>query len=194
MNRRELVAGVVSLGVLGGAATALWRGLPAADGVDSAAKPEVDESVDDGPLEIETIDARGSEGGTLTVPTDGITVVTSFSVTCTQCQRMMPPLSDAYERLEDDDGDAVTFVSIFPPTDESELREWWREHDGNWPVGFDPGRRFRTQYGVMGTDLLVIDANGEKRWQTDRVLESHRYARNVERVLEETEVNDEESG
>ncbi|EMA39659.1 TlpA family protein disulfide reductase [Halobiforma nitratireducens] len=191
MNRRELVAGIASLSALGGAVAVLRRGLPAADGPrsgsDTASEPNADGTsiAGDEPIEVETIDAQGSESGTLPVPNDGITVVTFFSVTCTQCERMLSPLADAHERLTSEYGDAVTFVSLFPPTPEPDLREWWREHEGNWSLGFDPAGRLATRYRVAGTVLLVIDADGENHWRTDRVLESDRYVRRLESIFEE---------
>ena len=69
-----------------------------------------------------------------------------------------------------------------------------RDSDGDWSLGFDPKGRLGTRYRVAGTELLVIGPEGESHWETDRVLESDRYVRNVERVLEATEADADDGG
>lgn len=195
MKRRELVAGVGSLGVLAAGSALALTGLPSIEDDDpSADDDESGGGVNDGPIELKTIDAPGSEAGTITVPNDGVTVAMFFSITCGRCGQLMEPLGDAYERLEAEHGDDVTFVTIMPRAFESEIREWWREHDGNWYLGHDKAGRLATRYRVAGTDVIAIDADGEAHWRTDAVLDGDRYARKVESVLEESRENETVTG
>ncbi|SDQ35770.1 TlpA family protein disulfide reductase [Natronobacterium texcoconense] len=193
MNRRELVAGVASLGVLGGGLVALQRGVPFQDG-DSAGAENTDEEEgdDDGPIEIETIEARGSEAGTLDVPNDGITFVTFFSPVCHRCRSLMPNLVEAQERLADEDG--LTRVSVTTQQSPEQLRDWWEEHDGHWTLAHDDDRTLSDEYEVVSHPvLLAIDPDGIVRWEDEGVLEADRIVRRVESVLEEHLENDVET-
>ena len=182
MRRRELVAGIGSVGVLAGGGTVLWRGLPtlADDG-----RPAGETGGD--PLEVETIDARGSEAGTLRVPTDGVTVVMFFTTGCGNCQAQMPRLDEARSHLAERHGDAVEFLSVTYQTPETkpedELREWWRLHSGNWSVGYDSG--LASSYSVVGFPVtIVVDSDGEKRWEETGVQDADTIVDAVEDILE----------
>ncbi|APW99871.1 alkyl hydroperoxide reductase [Halobiforma lacisalsi AJ5] len=201
MNRRELLAGVTSAGVLGGAAATFRFGLPSfatASGAGSTADSSGGDGDSDGdgngngndsggPIELETIDARGSEAGTLPVPNDGVTVVMFFSPACGTCRKLMPHLAAARERLVDAGyGDALTVVSVTARQSESSLREWWLEYEGNWYLGFDPGRSLAAQYQVVGYPVLVaVDEDGNSRWTDTGVVSADRIVRNVEPLLED---------
>ncbi|SFB98953.1 Thiol-disulfide isomerase or thioredoxin [Halobiforma haloterrestris] len=127
MRRREVLAGAAGLAALGGGAIAVSERNPL----------ESDAAVD--PIELETIDAPGSDAGTVAVPERGrVTFVELFATWCGVCQDMMEPLGRVHEDL---DGD-VQFVSVTgEPIGNTITREdvadWWREHDGNWPVALD---------------------------------------------------------
>ncbi|QFU83431.1 TlpA family protein disulfide reductase [Natronorubrum aibiense] len=193
MNRRELIAGIGSVGVLGGAGTVLVRGLPSFDNGES----ETDDGEDDrNPLEVETIDAEGSEAGTFAVPTDGVTTIMFFTTGCGNCQAQMPRLADAREELVDKHGDRVQFLSATYQTPdtlpEADLREWWTTHSGNWNVGYDSG--LAGSYGVVGFPVtIVVDTDGEKHWEETGVQSTDKIVGAVESVLE-TETFDDDSG
>ncbi|AFZ72073.1 TlpA family protein disulfide reductase [Natronobacterium gregoryi] len=185
MNRRELVAGVASLGALGGGLVALRRGMPF-QGEESAESDGTDDNeADDGPIEVQTIDAPGSEAGTLAIPNDGVTFVTFFSPACHRCRSLMPHLVEATDRLAAEDG--LTRVSVTTQQSPEQLRDWWAEHDGHWTLAHDDDRALSDAYAVISHPvLLAIDADGTVRWTDEGVLESDRIVRNVDRVLEET--------
>ncbi|SFB74971.1 Thiol-disulfide isomerase or thioredoxin [Halobiforma haloterrestris] len=199
MKRRELLAGVTSAGVLGGAAATFRFGLPSfatpagagstadSSGGDGGSDGDGNENDSGGPIELETIDARGSEAGTLPVPNDGVTVVMFFSPACGTCRKLMPHLAAARERLVDAGyGDALTVVSVTARQSESSLREWWLEYEGNWYLGFDPGRSLAAQYQVVGYPVLVaVDEDGNSRWTDTGVVSADRIVRNVEPLLED---------
>ncbi len=144
MRRRDVLAGVGSLGVLAGAGVLVSRGLPSF-GDDTSAEAEPDDSAADGveatpPFEIETIDATGSEEGSITIPGENDVVLTMFFMpTCGICQSMMGVLGRVRNAVDDD---RVTFLGAVHPnfvntTDMTadELASWWDEYDGDWPVG-----------------------------------------------------------
>ncbi|WP_254764227.1 TlpA family protein disulfide reductase [Natrinema marinum] len=186
MRRRDLLAGVGSVGVFGGAAGMVLGGVPSF-GDDPAAATGGEES--EWPLTVETIDARGSEAGTLTVPNDGVTVAMFFVTGCGQCQAHMPHLAEARSRLVDNYGDSVTFLSLtfqsFGTMPQEELRSWWRAHSGNWYVGYDDNSDLAAHYNVIGYPVtIVVDSTGEKRWEKLGVGSVDTMIKTVEAVLE----------
>ena len=190
MRRREIVAGIASAGVLGGAGAVLWRGRPFSGGGAENGTETTDsiDGSDDGPIEVETLDAPGSEAGTLAVPGDGVTLLMFFSPVCQRCQSLLPNFAEAQERLEADHGDAVTVASVTEQQSPEQLREWWDDHDGDWTLAYDPDRDLATRYDVVShPELLVIDADGAVRWHEDGVLEAEPIVDEVERVLEADE-------
>lgn len=184
VNRRELVAGIGSVGVLAGAGGLFWRGPPSFV-TDRAGSDDGD---DGGPLEVETIDAAGSEAGTISVPlAEGATVATFFVTGCGSCQAQMPRLAQAREQLIDRHDDAVRFLSVTYQTPETmppeDLREWWHDHDGEWYVGYDSG--LASTYGAVGYPVtIVVDADGESHWQEIGVQSPRTIVDAAESVLE----------
>ncbi|OIB58703.1 TlpA family protein disulfide reductase [Natrialba sp. SSL1] len=196
MRRRDLVAGVGSLGILAGAGGVLWRGLPVGNespAADSSGDEDADDD-SDGPIVLETIDATGSEEGTIEVPNDGVTVAMFFAPSCGTCQSLMPHLREASDQLNEEYGDDVTVVSVTSTRSEDELREWWDEHDGNWYLGHDPGRSLGVSYRVVGYPvIIVVDENGEKHWHENGVLDARRIYYGAAPVLDEYRERTQES-
>ncbi|TMT85843.1 TlpA family protein disulfide reductase [Haloterrigena sp. H1] len=183
MRRREIVAGLGSVGALAGAGGLLLGGVPSF-GADSGPG-----NGDDGSYTVETIDARGSEAGTLPVPTGDVMVLEFFVTGCGNCQTQMPKIAEAYSQLATDHGDEVTFLGItFQSPDNkppAELRDWWRAHGGNWPVGYDPMGDIAASYGYSSyPTTIVTDADGEKHWGKLGITEPDVIVDHVESVLE----------
>ncbi|OVE84802.1 TlpA family protein disulfide reductase [Natronolimnobius baerhuensis] len=200
MNRRELLAGVASVGVLGGSAAVLWRGLSFGEGADSPSESATDSAENDsdgdttdssGPFELETLEAPGSEAETLTVPNDGLTLAMFFSPVCSRCQSLMPNMADAQTRLSDQYGDELTVVSVTGQQSPEQLREWWVDHDGDWTLAYDDGRVLTDRYDVVTHPvLMVIDSTGAVQWESEGVLEADRIVSSVERLLEDDSAAD----
>ncbi|MDQ2049178.1 TlpA disulfide reductase family protein [Natronolimnohabitans sp. A-GB9] len=194
MNRREIVAGVGSVGVPAGAG-GLFRYGPPSVGTDEPSPDDGTEDDESGPITVETINARGSEAGSVTVP-DGetVTVATFFVTGCGNCQAQIPRLATAREQLRDECGDAVRFLAVTyqerHQLPESDLRDWWATHDGNGLVGYDSG--LAGAYGVVGYPVTVaLFPDGEKRWRDLGVLEAETIVDEVGAVLEaDTDCND----
>ncbi|MFC7114952.1 TlpA family protein disulfide reductase [Natronoarchaeum sp. GCM10025703] len=158
MNRREFVAAAASLGVLGGgAAVATGRLDLGGSPGEAGAKP----------VEIETLDAPGSDAGTIAVPEEGrVTLVTFFATWCRICRRSMPALGTVY----DERGDEVQFLSV---TNEAvggtvtreDVVDWWERHDGRWPVAVDTDLELTARLDASSVPtVLVLDADNEVAW------------------------------
>ena len=190
VRRRDVLAGLASAGVLAGAGVLLSRGPPTpATDSEPAGSDSEDESngVARPPFEIETIDAPGSEAGTLTVPQpETVMVIDFFQTTCATCAREMETLGAARAAV----GDDVVFLSMLAygrvGTPEA-VREWWIDNDGDWPVGIQVGDELQEYYGVFRyPKTIVIDGAGRKHWDNfsektvDELLEAIDAAREAQ--------------
>ena len=158
MRRRHLLAGLASVGVLGGAGLVATRtpALPASIGGSGVE-----------PVTLDTIPAPGSRDGETRIPAPGRpTFVDFFGTWCPPCAEQMPDLRAANERI----GDEVRFVSVTTEgvgwsVTEEEVADWWTEHDGNWLVAADPNAELAAKLDVGGYPTAVaIDAAGRVRW------------------------------
>jgi thiol-disulfide isomerase/thioredoxin len=180
MRRRDVLAGAASVGTLAGAGAVAVYGLPSSGFGDDGEEPAHD------PVEVETVDATGSDAGTQRIPADGeVTFVDLFATTCTICMDQMPALGEAYDRV----GDDVTFVSI---TNEGEgqasdgkISDWWDEFDGRWQVGRDASSDLIIHYGTATPIAVLFDADGNVRWEESGRKTSDEIVSQIEDVLED---------
>ncbi|RQG91276.1 TlpA family protein disulfide reductase [Natrarchaeobius halalkaliphilus] len=186
MRRRDVIAGVASAGVIAGGGALAIFGVPSAEELTGT---DGDGAVHD-PLETETIDAPGSEAGTVLVPEPGrVTFVDIFGTWCAPCIEQMPALAETNERI----GDDVQFLSITNESvgengsiTEEELVGWWDEHDGNWTVGLDPAAELTERYLAGGyPSAAVIDESGRLRWSDSGIKTADELVGRIEAVLEE---------
>jgi thiol-disulfide isomerase/thioredoxin len=167
MRRREAIAGLGALGVLGAGGAVAFGQLGNSEG----------DRID--PLELPRIDAPGSPPGTETVPETGrVTYLSLFATWCTICQRKMDPLGEAAAAVDDD----VQFVSVTnepvgKTVDAGEVAAWWADHDGSWPVAYDETLELSRRVGARGVPYSVVfDADNRVTWsdggyqETDDIL------------------------
>ncbi|MHB9286699.1 TlpA family protein disulfide reductase [Halobacteriales archaeon Cl-PHB] len=154
MRRRDVLGGLAGLATVGGAAYLLGSTPGAATGVD--------------PVELETVEAPGSSGHPITVPERGRpTLVEFFATWCHVCAESMPELRAAYADL----GDDVQFVSVTnEPIPHSvsrdEVADWWRSHDGTWPVAVDADLDLTEKLDATGVPtVVVLDADNRITWK-----------------------------
>ncbi|WP_436346943.1 TlpA family protein disulfide reductase [Natronorubrum sp. FCH18a] len=185
MRRRDVLAGLGSAGVVTGAGAIAVYGIPSTE---SLLGDKSDTEPDD-PLEIETIDARGSEAGTIEVPDLGrVTFVDLFGTWCPPCIEQMPALAAANDRI----GDDVLFCSVTNESvgengsiTEAELAEWWADNDGNWTVGHDPASEITARYLEGGfPTAAAIDASGRVQWAESGVKTADELVSGIEQALE----------
>lgn len=198
MRRRDVLAGIGSAGVVvGGGAIAVY-GLPSVDDVtdeadsDDATATDTDDAASTerhDPLEIETVDAPGSDAGTVSVPaTDRPTFVDLFATWCPPCIDQMPALAEAHDRI----GDEVLFLSVTSETvgetgsiTEAELVDWWDEHDGDWLLGLDPTAELMERYLQGGyPSAVAIDDSGRVQWADSGNKDADELVAGIERALE----------
>ncbi|MFB6163868.1 MAG: TlpA family protein disulfide reductase [Haloarculaceae archaeon] len=156
MERRNLLAALAGVGGAGALGAGGWYAL--GRGTESG--------IDD--VTVQTIDARGSTAGTLTVPLAGqVTVLDVFSIGCAPCKTELGRLRAVQDRLP---GNArlvsVTNDAIGGTLTRDDLRQWWRDNDGNWAVGIDANGDLMRELGVTGLPTLaVLDADGRVAWK-----------------------------
>jgi len=157
MKRREAIAGLGALGVLGAGGAVAFGNI---DQFDSEG-----DRID--PLELPRIDAPGSAPGTETVPEEGrVTYLSLFATWCTICQRKMGPLGEAAATVEDD----VQFVSVTnEPVGKTvapeDVVEWWVEYNGSWPVAYDETLELSRRVEAPGVPFSVVfDADNRVTW------------------------------
>ena len=158
MRRRHLLAGLASVGVLGGAGAVATGGVPGALGGGDRVEP----------VTLDTIDAPGSRDGEVTLPASGQpTFIDFFGTYCSPCIEQMPDLGEAADRV----GDEVLFVSVTAEgfgraIPEEELVNWWEKHDGDWLVAADLTAKLVSKFSVSGyPTAIVLDAAGRVTWR-----------------------------
>lgn len=182
MRRREVVAGAGSLAVLGGGVAVATLGRPLGSGDDDR-----EEDYSDDPVEVETVDATGSEAGTLSVPAaDRVTALDFFATTCNICQDMMPVMGEAHDTLTADHDD-LRFLSVTNErgVSDDELATWWDDYDGNWLLGRDAGVDLFERYEVVNVPTVVVtDEVGAVRWRAEGRKTAEELVDGVEEAYE----------
>lgn len=177
VSRRQLLTGIGGVGILGASA---WVGTQTLSDTDESGLP----------VEVETMDARGSESGTTRIPSeDAVTVIDLFATWCTPCIEQMVALTAVAEEYSDDGG--VTFVSVTNErTGETltreDIRQWWRRHDGNWTLGLDPESDLMAALNAGGLPYIAIsDTDGTITWRHSGVTTVETLRSNVETAVGE---------
>lgn len=171
MNRRRFLAAAAGVALTGGS---VWV----------ASEP----LSSDGrfPMQVETMDARGSTAGTVRLPADdGVTVVDLFGTWCTPCTKQLPELA----RLHEEFGGRVSFVSV---TNEriggtlsrADIRQWWHDNSGAWTVGLDPESDVMAALGASGLPYLaVLGPDGSIEWSDSGVVSAETLRPRIETAL-----------
>ena len=156
MKRRDVIAGLGGLAVLGGGAgMALNVG-------DRGGEEAIE------PVELQTLDAPGSTAGVATVPERGrVTVLELFATWCTVCQSMMPEMAAVYDAV----GDDVQFLSVTnEPVGDTvtteDIASWWADHDGDWTVAHDRDLELTQRLDATGVPYtFVFDEDNRIAWK-----------------------------
>jgi thiol-disulfide isomerase/thioredoxin len=173
------LAGLASVGVLGGAGAVATSNVPTALG--GAGSEPVE------PVTLDAVDARGSRDGEVTLPApDRPTFVDFFATWCGPCAEQMPDLVEAHDRI----GDEVLFVSVTTQNvgdavSEETIVDWWAEHDGDWLVAADTSLELFTRLGVDGfPSARAVDATGRVRWADSGTHTTEEFVEGIERALD----------
>ncbi|MFA9518282.1 TlpA family protein disulfide reductase [Halopenitus sp. H-Gu1] len=162
MRRREVLIGGASLFVAGGGAL-----VATGAGRDDATSIE--------PVEIETLDAPGSESGTTFVPEPGrVTYLEVFATWCSVCRSMMPRIASVHGTF----GEEIQFASVTNEpigntTARADVVDWWDRNDGAWTVGIDDELVLTERLDASGVPYsFVIDAENRITWSHRGAIEA----------------------
>ena len=194
MRRRDLLAGVGSVAVLGAGGAVALGGFPSvggsdasdAEGTDAPGEGGTDRTERPGPIAVETIDAPGSEAGEVRIPAAEPTFIDFFGTWCPPCIEQMPALAEANERV----GDDVLFVSVTTENvggsvTKDEVVEWWETHGGNWTLGIDPTAELAARYAPPGYPAaFAIEASGTVAWSDAGVKTADELVAGIARAME----------
>ncbi|QLG48591.1 TlpA family protein disulfide reductase [Natrinema halophilum] len=190
MRRRDVLAGIGSLGVIGSAGVVAIRGLPSVEDGPGGSQNENrngSASTNTDPMTIETVDAPGSEAGEVRVPaSDQPTFIDFFGTWCPPCIKQMPSLAAANERI----GDEVLFISVTNEAvgrsmTEEELVDWWKKHEGNWLLGLDPTAELTARYLAGGyPSAVAIDTSGRVQWEDTGIKTADELVAGIEQAVE----------
>ncbi|MFA9501586.1 TlpA family protein disulfide reductase [Natrinema sp. H-ect1] len=168
MKRRHLLATTAATTALVGCLS----------GPDDEGAGEDDDAPTEPPFEIATLDASGSESGTITVPDSSRSLLCNFTRTeCPTSRGFLSTLAEAMSRLEGGgyavggaDPD-VRFLSVTDgtsgpsPTDD-ELAAWFEANGGNWWLGRDEPGTCYDYYGIDGyPTTILVDSVGTVHWR-----------------------------
>jgi thiol-disulfide isomerase/thioredoxin len=180
MKRRDLLAGLASVGAIGGAGLVATGTIPDAFGNGN----ETPEPVE--PTTLDTIEAPGSRDGEVTLPADNhATFVDFFGTWCAPCVEQMPALGEAEARI----GDEVLFVSVTTEDvggslSEETVVEWWRENNGDWLVAADVTAELAAKLNVGAYPTAVaLDAAGRIQWSEAGVHSADEILAGIETAL-----------
>ncbi len=183
MRRRDVLAGLGSLGVVGGGVVVAMNGLPSPS-TDSETN-ETDTTTD--PVTIQTLDAPGSTAGEVSLPaTDQPTFIDFFATWCDPCKKQMPDLAEAHERI----GSDVLFISVTNENVGTSLTkeavvDWWETHDGSWSLGIDPDQKLASQLLRGNIPYAVaMDASGTVQWSDQGRKNADQLVAGIEQALE----------
>ena len=180
MKRRDLLAGLASVGAIGGAGLVATGTIPDAfrNGNET---PEPVESTT-----LDTIEAPGSRDGEVTIPADNqATFVDFFGTWCAPCVEQMPALGEAENRI----GDEVRFVSVTTEdvggsVSEERVVEWWRENDGDWLVAADVTAELAAKLNVGAYPTAVtLDSTGRIQWSESGIHTADEIVAGIETAL-----------
>lgn len=153
MRRRDLLGGSVALLALGAA----WWSTAGPLGGSQRPEDEVE------PVSVETLQTAHSSSGTMTVPVPGtVTVIDVFATWCQACDEQLQNLATAHDSV----GDRAAFVSVTNQAmggglTRDDVREFWADHAGRWPVALDDEGALTTRIGVEGLPYTVVtDVSG----------------------------------
>jgi thiol-disulfide isomerase/thioredoxin len=148
---------------------------------------DTDNDTEQGPVPVETLDAPGSEAGTVTVPDSGrVTFVEFFATTCDICAAQMSAVGAAHDRI----GPEVQFLSVTSEpvglsVSKSEVVSWWADNGGDWTVGVDDGTALARRYDATSVPTaVVVDAAGNVTWRHGGRIDADAIVSAVESVGE----------
>jgi thiol-disulfide isomerase/thioredoxin len=157
VRRRDLLAGVGSLAVLGGGA---------AFALSSSSGEQVD------PVSVDRLVGDGRAIEEMAIPQEGQpTLLTVFATWCPQCRATMPELVSVHEEGWDAQFVSVSNEAVGQTTTREDVANWWDRHGGDWPVAIDTDLELTAAFDIRAVphtlvfdsdNTIVSDTHGEK--------------------------------
>lgn len=173
-SRRDVLGAVASAGVV-----SLSGCLGVTDGVLGSGSTE-----DDGALQFDTLEVGGSPGDSVPLRAgDRLSLVDFFATYCAPCKPQMGRLGEVRRHFE---AEQLHMLSLTNESDEGAVRQFWREHEGLWPVALDTDSEAIERFGVRGIPTLVLlDPDGTELWRHTGLAETEAMKREIEAALNE---------
>lgn len=182
-------------------------GLTASTGCTDEESPtdsETDSDEESPPFEILTVDAPGSEAGTVTIPREEQVTFLNFTrLFCPTSEGLIGTIDDVRGYLESrydtgPNGDVRVVSAIDgssgPDPSPAELGDWWAEHGGRWTIGIDEDGTLNDYYEVPGfPTVMAIDGEGTVHWRDTGGTTSENMIEGVEAALEASGVDPDET-
>jgi thiol-disulfide isomerase/thioredoxin len=149
MNRRDYLLGL--LGTVGIGA-GVYRLATSGEGV-AAIDPQT----------VSVVGEQGTESARIPAR-DGLTVVDFFSTFCAGCDEQIAALEPVQRESQDLSVISVTAQTVGDGFTLDDLRDWWAQHGGPWPVAVDDGSLAAAADVKRIPTVVVIDAEGRIHW------------------------------
>ena len=149
MNRRDYLVGL--LGTVGIGA-GVYRLATSGEGV-AAIDPQT----------VSVVGERGTES-TRVPAQNGLTVVDFFSTFCAGCDEQITALAPVQRDASDLSVISVTAQTVGDGFSLDDLRDWWDQHGGPWPVAVDDGSLAAAADVKRIPTVVIVDAEGRVHW------------------------------
>jgi len=85
-----------------------------------------------------------------------VLVIEIMFSSCSVCNSMMPDLIEVYDKVKEEMGDDVQFLSVSVDTSDTneDLDEFMEKYEATWPIGMDSS--FIMDYNAMEVPKLVV--------------------------------------
>lgn len=129
---------------------------------------------------LRTLEVGGSDGSTVPHRPPGDPALLDFFASwCPPCRPQMAEL-----RTVNDQFPELHILSISWEENTAAIRQFWREHDGAWPVAQDTALEAADAYGVTRLPTkILLDADGEQRWEHTGLADADTIAEEVADVI-----------